>query len=511
MTVGNQAFSSPKPLGPAAASLERRIVAGVSGSFLVSVATVPFGYLTSLILARVSSAAVGTYSILGIYLGVVSGILYFGGGTVTIRFLPELAREQKSSFLGSYFLLALGVVAVVSAAFSIFPQAMKFLFGREIDVHTSLLLLWLSPLPLIFFSSLAALKGAMKVTLAQALMRATTVGACLIYGYFLLVHARHFREAPGQVIFVSHFVLMLSVSGIALYGLRTEITFGGKPLQWFLPAGFWGYTLGVQGASMLGLLHMKIDQILVLRRLDVSQLGIFFVALQISEITALLSQFFVEGVLPGITNLMAAHRMERIQDFYYGVGRHMLLLMTSVTIFLLAFGQPILSIFGKQYVNAYAVLLLLVVVHGLDSLTWLNATLMSGVGQPNYWIATQIVRIGFFVALFGWLTNRYGLLGVAVTRGIAWLLAEAFSFYVVLKRLGLRLRIPRQFPLSAGIILCLGAMQFWGRVNSLWLSPVLFLASFALLFGFGGYHLRDLTLKMDLLPAKAPVSRQRQA
>jgi len=485
--------------------LEQRIARGVSGSFIVSVTTAPFGYLTSLILARISPEAVGAYSIMGIYLGVVSGILYFGGGTVTIRFLPALPKERRFSFLGSYFLFTLSVVVIASVCLASYPQAIKFLIGREVDVHIALLLLWLSPLPLLFFSALAALKGLMKVTQAQSLMRATTVGACLIYAYFWLGHRDLFRQAPGHVIFISYLVLMLIISVIGLYALWKEVLPAKERWSWYLPAGFWGFTLGVQGASTLGMLHMKLDQILVLRQLNVSLLGTFFVALQIAEITVLMSMFFVEGVLPGVTNMVAARRLDKIPGLYQGVGRHMVLVMTGLTCFLLAFARPILELFGKQYTAAYPILLVLVVVNGLDALTWLNAMLISGLGKPNYWTAAQIVRIVAFVALFGWLTNRYGLLGAALARGVAWILAEIFGFYIVLKRLGVALRIPRQFYLSTAIMLSLGALQLWGLTTNLFYLALLFLVSVAVLFGFGGYHWRDLNMQVDISSAEVPA------
>lgn len=477
----------------AEALLDRRIARGITGSFLVSVLTIPFGYLTILILARVSPEVVGMYGILGIYLGIISSLIYFGGGTVTVRFMSELPSEKKARFFSSYYLLTLLALAVAAGIVVAAPGTLEFLLGSAGDFRFYPYLVAAAPLLLLFFSSLAALKGLMHVTLAQSLMRAVTVGACFVYGYFLLVHGNFFRVYAAPVVFVSYFVLILFVSVYALHRLRRLIGALVSGWQWFLPGGFWGYALKIQGASTLGLLHTKIDQILVLRQLDLSQLGVFYVILQVAETSPLLAIFFVEGVLPGMTNLFAAGRLDKISELYGKVARYSVLMATGLTCFLLTFCGPLLSFFGERYVEASSAFVLIVLFSCLDSLGPLNHTAMVGMNKPNYWSLTQLIRIVAFVALFTPLTDRFGLVGVALARGVAWSAAGLFGYYVVLNKLPFRPRIPVQFFLSAAIALGLTAVYFmdlaggqgWG-----W-KILLFLGSLGVFLVIGKYGRKD--------------------
>src|SRR5260370_19359748 len=85
------------------------------------------------------------------------------------------------------------------------------------------------------------------------------------------------------------------------------------------------------------------------------------------------------------------------------------------------------------------------------------------------------------------------------------ILAEILGFYIVLKRLGVALRIPRQFYLSTAIMLSLGALQLWGLTTNLFYLALLLLVSVAVLFGFGGYHWRDLNMQVDISSAEVPA------
>src|SRR5260370_14192680 len=84
------------------------------------------------------------------------------------------------------------------------------------------------------------------------------------------------------------------------------------------------------------------------------------------------------------------------------------------------------------------------------------------------------------------------------------ILAEILGFYIVLKRLGVALRIPRQFYLSTAIMLSLGALQLWGLTTNLFYLALLFLVSVAVLFGFGGYHWGGLNMHGGISSREGP-------
>ena len=81
----------------------RQIVSGMRWTVWLSAVSIPFSYGTTVLLARTSPEAIGTYGLLSVYIGAVLGLFYLGGDAVAIKFIPELDPERRLSFLVSYF------------------------------------------------------------------------------------------------------------------------------------------------------------------------------------------------------------------------------------------------------------------------------------------------------------------------------------------------------------------------------------------------------------------------
>src|SRR5262245_36494345 len=92
----------------ATAHQHERLASGMRWTLWLSLFTAPCGYASSIILARVSPEAIGTYGLLSLYVGVTSVFLFLGGPAVAIKFIPEIVPERRISFLLSYFLVACG-------------------------------------------------------------------------------------------------------------------------------------------------------------------------------------------------------------------------------------------------------------------------------------------------------------------------------------------------------------------------------------------------------------------
>ncbi len=491
------AGGEPSAHPDAEARLDRRILHGIGWSFLVSVFTLPFGYLISIVLARVSPEAVGIYSVLGIYLGIVSTILYLGGGTVSVRFMAELPGEKRLPFFFSYYALTLVVTGCVLVLFSAFPGLLRLLLGTSVDPDFFRLLMLSAPVPLFFFAVLAALRGMMSVAFAQALMRSVTFGACVFYGYLLLFHRSFFQRQYAGVIVISYLVLMLLVDVVGFRRFWNSVPHGSARPSWLLPAGFWSFALAVQIPSALALLHQKMDEMFVLRVLGLSQLGIYFVLSQLSGSAELLINFFVDGVFPALFTFQATGRLDKTEELHGRVARYILAISATTIFFLIAFASPLLHFLGQRYASSHSVFLLLLLFATLDCLGPLNHTYIVGMKKLNSWSVVQTTRLVGFVVLFTLLAGRYGLLGVVLARGFAWMLAGALAYWIALKRLALRISIPRQYflyvAISAALVaLCYGmrdSLSGWGWSTLLFVVAT---GSFLLLGGYGPAEFHQL-------------------
>ena len=473
---------------------ERRISRDIAWTFVVSIATVPFGYLITLVLARVSPAALGAFGVLGIYLGVVVSFLYFGGGTVSVRFTTELPSDSRLSFFVSYLGVTLAVLAGAIVIATAFPATLSYLVGHQADARLVHSLLLAAPIPLFYSAADATLRGVLRIGLAQTLARAITVLACMVYTAAWLFFADFFHQNYVLVIVGTYLVLMLFAGAIAFRVIRLSSPKGITHIRWFLPAGFWRFATTVQTNSMLAFAQNKIDQLLVLGSLGISDLGIYFAILQLAEGAGLVAGFLLEGVFPLVMRFNATHEPERIRRLYHESARQILFIHAALTFALLAFIRPVLGIFGREYLDAAPILILLLAFCSLDSLGPLNHTLIVGMSKMTPWTVVQVLRLAGFVvgslALFGHL----GMLGVVLARGVAWTLAGALAYWIVLRRLPLRPRVPWAYVWQLLLTMALAELSLL-RIHTpdLWSDFLSFGITFATFCLLGRYSLQEFT------------------
>jgi O-antigen/teichoic acid export membrane protein len=487
----------PPPDRPAADEGFRwRIAQNATRTVLVSVLTLPFGPLTSLVLARVSPEAIGTFSLLAIYLSSISCVLYLGGGTVTVRFMTELPRENRLPFFFSYLAVTLATIPLVLAITVVFPSLLQFLVHASTHVRLFRLLLLCAPIPLLYFSALATLRGLMHVAFAQMLVRSLPVATFVLYGYLWLFHDDLLRREYTPLIVGSYFSFLALAAALALARLKNDLLPSAN-LPWFLPSGFWRFALAVQLPSMLMLLHQKLDQILVLRTLGLAQVGTYYVLVQLAEAPLVLTGFLLEAVFPAMLALYAVNRLREIVTLYREAARYMLLIVSGTTSFLFVFGPSILAFLGPQYTQALPAFFVLLLFESIDALGPLNHTLIIGVRSVNYWTLVQAVRLGIFALLFPFLVQPFGLVGVTVARGCAGITAGSVAYWIVWRRLPVRPALPVQYPLHFAMTLTLAAVACTrGDTSGFWVSNVaLFcgaVGAFALCGGYRAIELKRL-------------------
>jgi O-antigen/teichoic acid export membrane protein len=161
---------------------------------------------------------------------------------------------------------------------------------------------------------------------------------------------------------------------------------------------------------------------------------------------------------------------------------------------LLVFGPWVLFLLGPQYLHARPAFLMLVLFESIDALGLLNHTLIVGVRRVNHWSLVQVVRIAILVAVFPFFADSYGLMGVAIARGCAWVGAGAVAYWVVFRRLPVRPAVPVQYPLHLALTSVLAFIcHLRGDTSGSWVSNVaLFGGAVAAFAVCGGYRLSEL-------------------
>lgn len=474
-TAGVHSASGREWMAGVPSEIRGRIRSGMRWTVWLTALAVPFSYGGKILLARTGPATIGAYGLLSVYIGVVTCVLYFGGDSVAIKFLPELERDKRASFLFSYFLVICVSMVPWLAFAMVYPGILHYLFGRDVGKDFLLPVLCLAPLPILFSVIQAVLKAKLDFRRAQLLSRMVTVGSFLGYAFFFFFDRRWLLEHSVTAIWAVYLGLASIGIALGLHWLRRG-SFIRDPLKkvhvkFWLPRGFWTYALGTQSISFVGLLH-SVDFILVLNFGGMKTLGGYVAITTLAFTVPVISRFFYETLLPSLTNLLAAGNKNGAREVFHMHMRLLLLVIAVGTCGLIFLATPLLTIFGPAYRGFTLDLLLLGVLMGLASPGATGGTLLSAIGKPHRAMWASVFQAGLNAGLFFALWPRFHLLGAVAALGISQVLGRVVVFLIAAWSAPFRTGILRDYARLWFVLVVAGAAA-WLWEPQRWLSGLL--------------------------------------
>lgn len=498
------ALSPPQVLSVASPKMRDSIVSGMRWTFWLSAASVPFSFGTTVILARISPEAIGTFGLLQIYIAIVSVFLFFGGNAVLIRFVPDLTPSDRVSFFLSYFLVNCIALLPWLAAATLWPVGLRYLFGEGHTGAFWIVLLYLSPLYILFSASLAALKGMLDLKWAQGLDRVVTIGSFAFYVLLYILAPTFLASHYTPIIWSVYLALVLLVTYVALSRFVSLNRAGHRShIRLFLPTGFWRYTLGLQAGSFLGFFSGRLDYLLLLNIGGLALLGKYVALMSLLLPITKVVSFFLDSLLPSLSNTLAhrdLHSSQEIAKICLRIVVPASLIMAGLLVF---FAHPLTLLLGPKYLGLETLLWVAVpfaVVQGVGGAT---GSILSAIGRSDYIAVTPALRILLFLALFFPLWRSYQILGAILTWGICETFTHGLGLAFVLLKTPFRYNWLRTYWAALPVLLALPLLA--SHVTSFYSLPLLFAAFLILILGYfrlAGYSCNELRgLAQFILPA----------
>jgi O-antigen/teichoic acid export membrane protein len=482
--------------------LVRRIDYGIRVTFFLSIITIPISYLTQVLLARTSVEAVGIFGAIVIWATFAQSFYYIGGNAVLIKFLPEIPNEAQLQFLISYGVLVFLITTPGVLLIAFLPTHIRSLIG-QFPSYSVFVLLLIALANVYQQMLLAALKGMLELAIAQVLTRIVTIGQFVAFGALLLFAKTWFQAHLVEAIVTAHLgVVGLSLALAGIFAMRDL-----KPTKHFgslhLPPGFWRFSLLFEVAAVVTF-FTRLDQVLVLLYTSIAGLGIYFLLAQMASAAQLVSSFFLDSMLPAFTNVWARMGPDATRQVYEQGARLNQIIVTGSTLVLLCFNSVILSTFGAHYRSYWPLFLVLVVFSGLNSLGGLNNFLLTSANRVHLILMAQAIQVVTFLALFRILNGKQSLFMLALAQGLATTAGLAGTILATTLGLRIGLRVPREFWVSAAIILVAGAVAARAQYLSLLRGTLLFFLSLPAFFILGRYRRDEIFAIIGLLrPSRA--------
>ncbi|HXM97468.1 MAG TPA: hypothetical protein VN982_03240 [Candidatus Dormibacteraeota bacterium] len=484
------------------------MISGMRWTLWLSVLSAPCGYITTVLLARVDPAVIGTYGLLSLYISLTSIFLFFGGNGVAIKYLPEVPAEKRLSFLISYFLVIIAATLPYQIALSFWPKGLQYVLGSEAGNRFGILLVWVAPFYILSSLILAALKGLLEIKWSQVYNRIITLASFVLY-LGLYFGAREFLASHYvAIIWSAYLVLASSVTILAmrrLYHRLSDADLGR--IRFFLPKGFWSYTSGLQLVSVLSFLSTRLDYVFILNAGGLVEFGRYVTLISLVSVIPMFATFVLDSFLPSLTNTLALRDYESSRSLAEIYLRFMLPCGMLAATFAILFAHPLFAMLGPRYLDLVNLGLLAFPIAALQVLNWYVGTMLTAIGQSYGGVIAQSGRMIVFCTSFWLLWAPFHLWGAIVASGLAELTYQGLGLFLLLRRLPFRFSfVPTYFAFS--LIVALSAV--FARYSSnkgLVISAIIWLAlvgGFFLVARYSWSEIRRLTLMV--LPSRVSAA-----
>ena len=507
----------------------QKSLSGAKWTVILSIVAMPIGFATSIILARISPEALGIYGLLSIFIIFVTTFILFGGSNVIIKYLPEIDKDKKVSFLISYILIVFLIAIFAIGLIYFYPQALEFLFGQAFPLNMLKYLIIFIPIIILYFVFDFTLNGLMEIKTSVVIRQIAVYGNFIMFSILFLFYRDFFRDHLWMIIFGLSFVFY-AVLGLLAFSLTTKkmkimglnkrisqnydsecsrvndkgevasrqlswsfrITLKLKNLKPYLPKKFWSFTLFVHLSTITYFASDKIDQLFILSYFSIRELGLYYPALGAAMLIRFIPMLLGSVLLPTFSNLLASNEIALIQKGYREVVRYNTLMVVPAALFCIFFSRQIMGIFGEAYVQNHLVLVVLASFFSVTSIGVVNNSLIIAKGRTGIYLLGQIITPIFGFILMFLLINKLGVLGLAIGKGAMFALWQVTSIVIVTMLLHIDIKIPKSY--KAGLITSLVALLLYLVIpiqNTL-IHTILFLSCLSFFLYFADYSKGDL-------------------
>jgi len=386
-------------------------------------------------LARwMGAAQYGVYLFALAVITLLTGLAVAGQDSASIRFVSEYRAKGELDSLRGYLHFSRRRVILLSILTAAIASMMSQLIWRHSEGQTALLFgLALLPLNALVQLNSGALKGAQRMlaAFAPALLLPVTIGTVAAGVLFYSQH--QLSAAEGILCVVGTSVLVAFVQHIQLGRI---IPLDGPTNT---NAAHWervGLRLMLVSAFVVILTQ---TDIIMLRTFRTSaEVGTYGAALRLAMI-AMFGRTAVSGMAgPMLVTEHAAGNTAGIQRVAHYSSRLSTAFSMAVLAILLAYGEPILNLFGHQFADAYVPMLVLTSGITAGSTMGSVGALVNLTGWEKASARSYAVALGTNITLNFILIPHFGMLGAAAATAVSTVLLSLQLALIAHYKLGIR-------------------------------------------------------------------------
>jgi O-antigen/teichoic acid export membrane protein len=399
------------------------ILTGSAWALSARIFSTVLGFIFSIIVARLYGAEmVGILAVINSFLILVTIFTVFGTSTSILRFIPEHLSNYSPTSAFKIYRKIQSLVIIFSLATATFFFVGADLISEKIFSKPHLSYYFALASIFVVFKSLMllntnAVRGLSLIkffAVLQILPHTFNLFFLILLGFFLPIH-----DLPVYAVLLGF--AMTSIVGWFV----VEITFRKKikpadkihnmPINAILSTSLpmlmtttIMFVLGETGVLMVGAFCTE------------AEVGYYSIAVKLSVLTTFVLQAVNSIAAPKFVELFFTDKIDEL--FHVAKKSTKLIFFTTIPILicLLFFGKPLITFFfGKEFIQAYPALLVLIIGQFINSISGSTGMFMNMTGNQkvfrNIMLVGGIINVGLNLIFI----NRFGIIGAAFSTSVS--------------------------------------------------------------------------------------------
>ena len=422
-------------------SADTTVAKGATSIYFSNIVILGMNTLYFIIIANLLSTAE-----IGIYAGMQ--LIIFGFSTISNFSLPQiiptnimipqavtklipefLGRKEKGKATRSFFiilLIAISIVTLLSILLYILAEPVsQILFRGEAEVlWVQLLALdtWIFSIGQVFYGGLVGLKRIPKASLFLIISFAVKfiLGASLVLaGQGLLGIITAF--VIGDIVFL----MLTSTSCLKPLWVHHEPV----PTKFIM-----NYSLPLLVTSSIIFGVTQLDKIFAFMQLELSDLGIYNVAVTAATIGAFAPNAITTALVPSLSTLEATKKIDKFKKLAKSYTRYVALIATPMSFGVAALASGLVQLFGQQYLPGAFPATIMSIAIGLTAISAVYNGELLATGRTKSIMLVNLVGLIILGIGLTILTPLLDFVGVALSRSIMIVSIAIFLAYVTHKQ-----------------------------------------------------------------------------
>lgn len=416
----------------------KEVFKGSVVTFGIKIITLLIGFFTTWFISKwYGAGGLGQVVLLNSVVGMIMIFTVMGMSDSLVRLVPE--HIAKYSFYSAFLaykkiLLFVGIISlVVAIVYNLFfVQITEHIFHKS-----NLDWLFVLVAPLIFLRSIQSINISMIQAMKQVNVMAffQLIQPMLFTLFIILGTFFYFDKTVPVYAQVIVDVCLFCLSLVTLYFVikknhiikKFRIIRYSELLSLSLPMMISGVFTSIvfqTDTLMIGMMKTDVD------------VGIYSVAMKLASLASFILLSVNTFAAPKFSELYHMGKREDLEFVAQGFSKLLFILTLALSIFMIIFGQWILSFFGEQFVAGYYALIFILVSWIFNAWSGPVSVMMNMIGlhkevQHIYMIAA-FVNVGLNVLLI----PLFGITGSAVASMISGIITSTFSIIIVYKKEG---------------------------------------------------------------------------